>query len=98
MSVHISAQPGEIARIVLMPGDPLRAKHIADNMLENVKLVSTTRNAFYFTGTYKGVPVTIGASGIGCPSNGIYSYELYNDYNVSWIFNIGNPGAYSNNI
>lgn len=97
MSVHISAKPGEIARIVLMPGDPLRAKHIADNMLENVRLVSTTRNAFYFTGTYKNVPVTIGASGMGCPSIGIYSYELYNEYNVECIIRIGTAGAYTSN-
>ncbi len=94
MTAHISAQKGEIAKIVLMPGDPLRAKHIADNMLENVKLVSSTRNAFYFTGTYKGVPVTIGASGMGCPSIGIYSYELYNEYGVECIIRIGTAGAY----
>lgn len=95
MSVHISAKPGEIAKIVLMPGDPLRAKHIADTMLDNPVLVSTTRNAFYFTGTYKGVPVTIGASGMGCPSIGIYSFELYKDYAVECIIRIGTAGAYS---
>ena len=94
MTAHISAKKGEIAKIVLMPGDPLRAKHIADNMLENVKLVSSTRNAFYFTGTYKGVPVTIGASGMGCPSIGIYSYELYTEYEVECIIRIGTAGAY----
>ena len=94
MTAHISAQKGEIAKIVLMPGDPLRAKHIADNMLENVKQVSSTRNAFYFTGTYKGVPVTIGASGMGCPSIGIYSYELYTSYDVECIIRIGTAGAY----
>ncbi|CAN5825553.1 purine-nucleoside phosphorylase [soil metagenome] len=94
MTAHISAQKGEIAKIVLMPGDPLRAKHIADNMLENVKLVSSTPTAFYSTGTYKGVPVTIGASGMGCPSIGIYSYELYNEYGVECIIRIGTAGAY----
>ncbi len=94
MTAHISAQKGEIAKIVLMPGDPLRAKHIADNMLENVKQVSSTRNAFYFTGTYKGVPVTVGASGMGCPSIGIYSYELYTSYDVECIIRIGTAGAY----
>ena len=94
MTAHISAKKGEIAKIVLMPGDPLRAKHIADNMLEDVKLVSSTRNAFYFTGTYKGVPVTIGASGMGCPSIGIYSYELYTEYDVECIIRIGTAGAY----
>jgi purine-nucleoside phosphorylase len=94
MSLHISAQKGEIAKIVLLAGDPLRAKHIADNMLQDAKLVNSTRNAFYFTGTYKGVPVTVGASGMGCPSIGIYSYELYNEYGVECIIRIGTAGAY----
>ncbi len=94
MSLHISALKGEIAKIVLLAGDPLRAKHIADNMLKNVKLVNSTRNAFYFTGTYKDVAVTIGASGMGCPSIGIYSYELYNEYDVECIIRIGTAGAY----
>ncbi|HMK04872.1 MAG TPA: purine-nucleoside phosphorylase [Ferruginibacter sp.] len=94
MSIHISAKNGEIAKIVLLAGDPLRAKHIADNMLEDFKLVNTTRNAFYYTGTYKGVPVTVGASGMGCPSIGIYSYELYNEYGVECIIRIGTAGAY----
>jgi purine-nucleoside phosphorylase len=94
MSLHISAKMGEIAKIVLLAGDPLRAKHIADNMLQDVKLVSSTRNAFYFTGTYKGVNVTVGASGMGCPSIGIYSYELYNEYGVECIIRIGTAGAY----
>ena len=78
MSVHISAKKGEIAPIVLMPGDPLRAKYIADNFLQDVKQVSSVRNALYFTGTYKGKAVSVGASGMGCPSIGIYSFELYN--------------------
>lgn len=94
MSVHISAQKGEIAPIVLLAGDPLRAKHIADNMLQDVKQVNSTRNAFYFTGTYKGVTVTVGASGMGCPSIGIYSYELFNEYDVACIIRIGTAGAY----
>ena len=94
MSIHISAEKGEIANIVLLAGDPLRAKHIADNMLQDVKLVSSIRNAFYFTGTYKGVAVTVGASGMGCPSIGIYSYELYNEYDVECIIRIGTAGAY----
>src|SRR6187549_130546 len=94
MSIHISAQKEEIAKIVLLAGDPLRAKYIADGMLEDVKLVSSTRNAFYYTGQYKGVPVTIGASGMGCPSIGIYSYELYNEYGVECIIRIGTAGAY----
>ena len=94
MSLHISAKAGEIAKIVLLAGDPLRAKHIADNMLQDVNLVSSTRNAFYFTGTYKNVPVTVGASGMGCPSIGIYSYELFNEYGVECIIRIGTAGAY----
>ncbi len=94
MSLHISASYGEIAKIVLLAGDPLRAKHIADNMLQDAKQVNSTRNAFYFTGTYKGVPVTVGASGMGCPSIGIYSYELFNEYGVECIIRIGTAGAY----
>ena len=94
MSPHISAENGEIAKIVLLAGDPLRAKHIADNMLQDVKLVSSVRNAFYFTGTYKGVAVTVGASGMGCPSIGIYSYELYTAYEVECIIRIGTAGSY----
>ncbi|CAN5162437.1 purine-nucleoside phosphorylase [soil metagenome] len=97
MSVHISAKEGEIAKIVLMPGDPLRAKNIAESLLQDVKLVSNTRNVFYYTGTYKGVKVTIGASGMGCPSIGIYSYELYNEYGVECIIRIGTAGAYTTN-
>lgn len=98
MSVHISAAKGEIARIVLLAGDPLRAKHIAENNLQDIKLVNETRNAFYFTGTYKGVTVTIGASGMGCASIGIYSYELFNEYDVECIIRIGTAGAYTDKI
>lgn len=98
MSVHISAKPGEIAKIVLLPGDPLRAKYVADKFLQDVKLVSQTRNAFYFTGTYKGKEITVGASGMGCPSIGIYSYELYTEYNVDCIIRIGTCGAYSTDL
>jgi purine-nucleoside phosphorylase len=94
MSVHISAKRGEIAPIVLMPGDPLRAKHVAENYLENISLVSSTRNIYFFTGNYKGVRLTIGASGMGIPSIGIYSYELYNEYGVECIMRIGTCGAY----
>jgi purine-nucleoside phosphorylase len=98
MSVHIAAKPGEIAKTVLMPGDPLRAKYIADNYLQDVKLVSSTRNIFFFTGTYKGKAVTVGASGMGCPSIGIYSYELYTGYDVDCIIRIGTCGAYSTEL
>lgn len=95
MSIHISAAAGQIAPIVLMPGDPLRAKHIADNFLDQAILVSSTRNVFFYTGTYQGTRLTIGASGMGCPSIGIYSYELYSEYNVQCIIRIGTAGAYS---
>jgi purine-nucleoside phosphorylase len=98
MSIHIAAQPGEIAPIVLMPGDPLRAKYIAENWLTNPVLVSTTRNIFFYTGTYKGVHITIGASGMGCPSIGIYSYELFNEYGVDCIIRIGTAGSYHTDI
>ena len=98
MSVHISAQPGEIAKIVLLAGDPLRAKWVADNYLQQVKLVSSTRNAFYFTGTYKDKTLTVGASGMGCPSIGIYSYELYSEYEVDCIIRIGTCGAYTKKL
>ena len=98
MSLHISAKPGEIAPVVLMPGDPLRAKYIADNYLQDVQLVSQTRNAFYYTGTYKGKRVTTGASGMGCPSIGIYSFELYREYNVDCIIRIGTCGAYTTDL
>lgn len=95
MSIHISAKTGEIAKIVLMPGDPLRAKFIAEKYLMNIKQVNNTRNAYFFTGTYKSTPVTIGASGMGCPSIGIYSYELYNEYDVDCIIRIGTAGGYA---
>lgn len=98
MSVHISAKPGEIARIVLMPGDPLRAKHIAEGWLKEIRLVSSTRNIYFYTGTYKDTHVSIGASGMGCPSIGIYSYELYKEYNVECIMRIGTAGAYSTDL
>lgn len=98
MSIHINAGKGDIAPVVLMPGDPLRAKYIADNMLENPVLVSSTRNVYYYTGNYKGKRLTVGASGMGCPSIGIYSYELYNDYDVQCIMRIGTAGAYTSEL
>lgn len=98
MSLHISAKEGEIAKIILIAGDPLRAKHIAENFLDDSKLVNSTRNAFYFTGTYKGTRVTVGASGMGCPSIGIYSYELFNEYGVECIIRIGTAGGYTTDL
>lgn len=98
MSVHIKAQKGEIAKTVLQPGDPLRAKYVAENFLENVKLVSDTRGIFYFTGIYKNHEISVGASGMGCPSIGIYSYELYTEYEVDNIIRIGTCGAYTTDL
>jgi len=98
MSVHISANRGEIAKVVLQPGDPLRAKYIAENFLENAKLVNKTRNVFYYTGKYKDKSVSVGASGMGCPSIGIYSYELYTEYDVDTIIRIGTCGAYNTDL
>ncbi|NAW50544.1 purine-nucleoside phosphorylase [Elizabethkingia argentiflava] len=98
MSVHINAKKGEIAKVVLQPGDPLRAQYIADNFLENVKLVSKTRNIFYFTGEYKGKTISVGASGMGAPSIGIYSYELFTEYEVDTIIRIGTCGAYTTDL
>ena len=91
---HNQAMPGEIAKKVLMPGDPLRAKFIAETFLEDAKLVNQVRNAFAYTGTYKGQPVTVMASGMGMPSMGIYSYELFSVYGVEQIIRIGSAGAY----
>ncbi len=98
MSVHISAKPGEIAKTVLLAGDPLRARFIADRYLQEAELVSQTRNAFYFTGNYKGKRITVGASGMGCPSIGIYSYELFTEYEAETIIRIGTCGAYTTDL
>jgi purine-nucleoside phosphorylase len=94
MSIHIKAELGEIAPLVLMPGDPLRAKFIAENWLSDLKLVSSTRNIYFYTGSYHGKTISIGASGMGCPSIGIYSYELFAFYGVETIVRIGTAGAY----
>ena len=79
---HINAAPDAFGKTVLMPGDPLRAKYIAENFLENPVLVNNVRGVQGYTGTYKGVKVSVMASGMGIPSIGIYSYELYNAYGV----------------
>ncbi len=92
---HIEALEGQIAKTVLMPGDPLRAKFIADNFLENVKKFNNVRNVFGYTGTYKGKTISVMASGMGMPSIGIYSFELYKFYNVENIIRIGSCGAYT---
>jgi len=98
MTPHIEAKKGEIAKIVIMPGDPLRAQMIAENYLENPKLVTKVRGILGFTGTYKGKDVTVMASGMGCPSMGIYSYELYHEYDVEVIIRIGSTGAYTKEL
>lgn len=91
---HNQAKLGEIAPKVLMPGDPLRAKFIAENFLQDARLVNQVRNMFAYTGTYKGQPVTVMASGMGMPSIGIYSYELFTQYGVEQIIRIGSAGSY----
>ena len=95
---HNQANPGDIADIVIMPGDPLRAKYIAENFLEDFKLVNSVRNIYAYTGTYKGKELTVMASGMGMPSMGIYSYELYKFYNVEKIIRIGSCGGYAQNL
>ena len=92
---HNSANPGDFAKTVLMPGDPLRAKFIAETFLEDAKLVNNVRGIHGYTGAYKGVPVSVMASGMGMPSIGIYSYELYDQYGVENIIRIGSAGAIS---
>ena len=91
---HISAATGDFAKTVLMPGDPLRAKFIAETFLKDAKLVSSVRNVLGYTGTYKGVPVSVMASGMGMPSIGIYSWELFNFYGVETIIRVGSAGSY----
>lgn len=98
MTPHNEAKLEDISNVVLMPGDPLRAKYIADNFLEDAKLVNTVRNMFGYTGTYKGKKITVFASGMGMPSIGIYSYELYKFYGVDSIIRIGSCGAYNENL
>lgn len=94
MTAHISAEKGQIAKTVIMPGDPLRAKYIAENFLTDFRLVNSVRNVFAYTGKYKNKEITIMASGMGMPSMGIYSYELYKYYDVETIIRIGSCGGY----
>ena len=91
---HNSAIKGQIAETVLMPGDPLRAKFIAENFLEDVEQFNTVRNMFGYTGTYNGKKVSVMGSGMGCASIGIYSYELIHMYKVKNLIRIGSCGAY----
>ena len=95
---HIQPDGTKIAKTVLMPGDPLRAKYIADNFLENVEQFNEVRNMFGYTGTYKGKEISVMGSGMGIPSIGIYSYELYNFFDVDTIIRIGSCGALQENV
>ena len=91
---HNEANLGDIAKTVIMPGDPLRAKYIAENFLEDAKLVNSVRGIYAYTGKYKGNEISVMASGMGMPSMGIYSYELYKFYEVENIIRIGSCGGY----
>lgn len=93
MSTHISAKPGEIAEVVLLPGDPLRAKWIAENLLDDAVLYSSVRNMFGFTGTYQGQRISVQGTGMGAPSIGIYGYELFHDYGVQTAIRVGTSGG-----
>ena len=95
---HINATPDDFAKTVLMPGDPLRSEFVAKNMLENAVLINNVRGIKGYTGTYKGKKVSVMASGMGMPSIGIYSYELFNFFNVDNIIRIGTAGAYDKDI
>ena len=98
MTVHIESKKEDIADVVLMPGDPLRAKYIADKFLTDCKLVNKVRNMYGYTGYYKNKKVTVFASGMGIPSIGIYSYELYKFYDVKKIIRIGTSGTFNKNV
>ena len=98
MTPHIESKKEDIAEIVLMPGDPLRAKYIAEKYLTEAKLINKIRNMFGYTGFYKGKRVTVFASGMGIPSIGIYAYELFNFYDVKKIIRIGSSGSFNPNI
>lgn len=93
MSVHISAKPGEIAQSILLPGDPLRAKWIAENFFEDVVQYNSVRNMLGFTGTVAGKRVSVQGTGMGAPSIGIYAYELFNDYGVQKAIRVGTSGG-----
>lgn len=95
---HINATPEDFAKTVLMPGDPLRAKFITENFLTNAKLVNNVRGIHGYTGTYKGTPVSVMASGMGMPSIGIYSYELFNFFGVDNIIRVGSAGGMNKDI
>ncbi len=93
MSIHIGAQPGEIAETVLLPGDPLRARFVAENILENATCYNEVRAMYGYTGTYKGHRVSIQGTGMGIPSIGIYGHELIHDYQVKQLIRVGTCGC-----
>ena len=95
---HIKATSADFAKTVLMPGDPLRSKFVAETFLENPRLINNVRGIQGYTGTYRGVPVSVMASGMGMPSIGIYSYELFNFFGVENIIRIGSAGGLADNI
>ena len=98
MTPHNGAKKGDIAKVVLMAGDPLRVKYIAENFLENAKLVNQVRGALCYTGIYKGKTISVMAHGMGMPSMGIYSYELYHFYDVDTIIRVGSCGGFSDEL
>lgn len=95
---HISAAPGDFAPSILLPGDPLRAKHIADNFLEDVEQVNEVRNMLGYTGSYQGVPVSVMGTGMGIPSASIYATELVNEYGVERLIRVGSCGAVTEKV
>lgn len=97
-TLHIAANPGDFAPIVLMPGDPLRAQFIAEHFLTDVKLVSKVRNMLAFTGLYQGMPISVMGSGMGMPSIGIYAHELFSHLAVERIIRVGSCGAYTKTL
>ena len=98
MSTHIEAENNKIAKYVLFPGDPLRAKYIAENYLENVEQYNTVRNMFGYTGIYKNIEISVQGSGMGIPSAMIYAEELYNFYDVDTIIRVGTAGAIQEDV
>lgn len=97
-TAHNHANKGDIAKTVLMPGDPLRAKYIAETFLKNPKQFNTVRNMFGYTGMYNGKEISVMGSGIGMPSIGVYSYELFTEYEVDHIIRIGSAGSYTTDL
>ena len=98
MSLHIAAKKGQIAESILLPGDPLRAEFIAENFLRGAEKYTDIRNMYGFTGTYKGVPVSVQGTGMGMPSMGVYSWELITEYGVQNLIRIGTAGAFTDEL